>query len=49
MTVQGGDYLIVEQGNNPSANVRHKPVENTKSVDLNGDVPVEKERGYKLR
>lgn len=36
--------MVVEKVNNPSCNGRHKPVENTKSTDLNVDVPVEKER-----
>ena len=42
-TVYGADYLVVEKVNNPSCNGRHKPVENTKSSDLNVEVPVEKE------
>jgi len=42
-TVQGSDYLVVEKVNNPGCNGRHKPVENTKSSDLEFEVPVMKE------
>jgi len=37
--------LVVEKVKNPSCNGRHKPVENTKSIDLKVEVPVEKEWG----
>jgi hypothetical protein len=45
LTVQGGDYFVVEQAGNPSYNFRQNPVKNTKSSDFNVDVPVEKESG----
>jgi hypothetical protein len=42
LCVQVSYYFVVEQASNPSSNFRHKPVKNTKSSDVNADVPVEK-------
>lgn len=43
LTVNKAYYFVVHQANNPSCNFRRKPVKNTKSSDINVDVPVEKE------